>query len=305
MNYRQWLDGGCGCNVNINCCGDINPCDCDEILLEISNLHTDDAVLQEEIDDLSGEVETKLDASAYTPVDLSDYYTKEQSDERFLTEHQPLKTINGESLVGEGNIVISGGTDLSNYYNKTDVDSLISGLTAQIAALQQRINNCCQSITPVSPTDLRYTGTTTGGTEISLSCCTDPDCEELVSHSITQTTIQTGNLGTINVGECITIIGTDAFTGETNLTEVILPDTIQYIRDVMLNGCTSMQTLILLGDTPPAFVGTEGALCGLFLGYQSEEVIPSGFKIKVPSNSVNTYKAATIWSRYSDYIESI
>lgn len=124
MNYRQWLDGGCGCNVNINCCGDINPCDCDEILLEISNLHTDDAVLQEEIDDLSGEVETKLDASAYTPVDLSDYYTKEQSDERFLTEHQPLKTINGESLVGEGNIVISGGSGTTiDAYTKQESDA--------------------------------------------------------------------------------------------------------------------------------------------------------------------------------------
>lgn len=124
MNYRQWLDGGCGCNVNINCCGDINPCDCDEILLEISNLHTDDAVLQEEIDDLSGEVETKLDASAYTPVDLSDYYTKEQSDAKFLTEHQPLKTINGESLVGEGNIVISGGSGTTiDAYTKQESDA--------------------------------------------------------------------------------------------------------------------------------------------------------------------------------------
>ena len=142
MNYRQWLDGGCGCNVNINCCGDINPCDCDEILLEISNLHTDDAVLQEEIDDLSGEVETKLDASAYTPVDLSDYYTKEQSDEKFLTEHQPLKTINGESLVGEGNIVISGGSGTTidaytkqesdaKYALKTDIPSLSGYATEQ------------------------------------------------------------------------------------------------------------------------------------------------------------------------------
>ena len=182
MNYRQWLDGGCGCNVNINCCGDINPCDCDEILLEISNLHTDDAVLQEEIDDLSGEVETKLDASAYTPVDLSDYYTKEQSDERFLTEHQKLKTINGESLVGEGNIVISGGsgtsvtvddhldntstnpvqnkvivgalngkldasaytpTDISNYTLKSELIQYITNLQEQINSLASSISGCC------------------------------------------------------------------------------------------------------------------------------------------------------------------
>lgn len=35
-----------------------------------------------------------------------------------------IKTINGESVLGEGNLVIEGGgIDLSNYYNKTEVDT--------------------------------------------------------------------------------------------------------------------------------------------------------------------------------------
>ena len=41
-----------------------------------------------------------------------------------------LKTINGESIVGSGNIVIKGGSgnviDLSNYYNKTEIDSKVN-----------------------------------------------------------------------------------------------------------------------------------------------------------------------------------
>ena len=37
-----------------------------------------------------------------------------ENDSGFLTEHQPLKTINGESLVGTGNIEISG---FSGSYN--------------------------------------------------------------------------------------------------------------------------------------------------------------------------------------------
>ena len=74
-------------------------------------------------------------------VDLSNYYTKEQVDAKipditglasqtwvenkgYLTEHQSLKTINGESIVGSGNITISGGSaDLSNYYTKTEIDN--------------------------------------------------------------------------------------------------------------------------------------------------------------------------------------
>ena len=482
INYYQWLNGGCGCQGGRVISGS-DSCDCDSILLEISNLHTDDGILQDEIDELSGKVETlsgevqnKLDASAYTPVDLTDYYTKQEVDDlipevpslsgyateqwvenkNYLTEHQPLKTINGQVISGTGNIVIeaSGGsvtvdehldlnstnpaqnkaitealngkldtsaytpTDLSNYYDKTEVDNIvtsaitdveaeipslsgyatqawvedknyanasdaitnivpqyyagmgnygitytkngstnnvlvfglgyglkvggitstvevdttkiarksdiptsnsaftndagyitsantytkaevdaiISGLTSQIETLTARINNCCGSY-PVSPTDLRYTGTTTANTEVSLSCCTEPGCEELVAHSIVETTLATGNLKTINVGECITIIGTDAFTGETNLTTVILPSTVTYIRGAMLANCTSIQNLTLLATTPPTL--SEGRLFGV------EEQIPSGFKIYVPSSAVNTYKQASGWSTYSNIIETI
>ena len=74
-------------------------------------------------------------------VDLTNYYTKAKVDAKipdttglasqtwvenkgYLTEHQSLKTINGESIVGTGNITISGGSaDLSNYYTKTEIDN--------------------------------------------------------------------------------------------------------------------------------------------------------------------------------------
>ena len=75
-------------------------------------------------------------------VDLSNYYTKAQVDAKipditglasqtwvenkgYLTEHQSLKTINGQSIVGTGNITISGGSsiDLSNYYTKEQIDA--------------------------------------------------------------------------------------------------------------------------------------------------------------------------------------
>ena len=492
ITYNEWLNG-CGCQGGVRPISGSDSCDCDSILLEISNLHTDDGILQDEIDELSGKVETdyytkeEVDekiASGGSGITI-DAYTKQESDARYqpignyalkseipslsgyateqwvenknyLTEHQPLKTINGQVISGTGNIVIEASgssvtvdehldlnstnpaqnkaitealngkldtsaytpTDLSNYYDKTEVDNIvtsaitdveaeipslsgyatqawvedknyanasdaitnivpqyyagmgnygitytkngstnnvlvfglgyglkvggitstvevdtskiarksdiptsnsaftndagyitsantytkaevdaiISGLTSQIETLTARINNCCGSY-PVSPTDLRYTGTTTGGTEISLSCCTEPLCEELVSHSIVETTQATGNLKTINVGECITIIGNDAFTGETNLTTVILPSTITYIRNAMLANCTSIQNLTLLATTPPTL--SEGRLFGV------EEQIPSGFKINVPATAVNTYKQASGWSTYSNIIETI
>lgn len=134
INYNQWITGNDCCKNN--CDGDCNchkdVCDCENILLEISKLHTDDEILQDEIDELSGKVEvisatvdTKLDASAYTPVDLTDYATKQWvEDKGYITTVEPLKTINGESLIGEGNIVISGGSGSTvDAYTKAESDA--------------------------------------------------------------------------------------------------------------------------------------------------------------------------------------
>ena len=103
------------------------------------------------------EVDTKFkDFSGGTSTDLTKYYTKEESDGKYalktsipslegyateewvtqqgyLTEHQSLtdyakkaelKTVNGNSLIGSGDIQIEGGSsvDMSNYYTKTDSD---------------------------------------------------------------------------------------------------------------------------------------------------------------------------------------
>ena len=82
-------------------------------------------------------------------VDLSNYYTKPETvsllnnyatkaeipdttglasqtwveSKGYLTQHQTLKTINGESIVGNGNITISGSPDMSNYYTKEQIDA--------------------------------------------------------------------------------------------------------------------------------------------------------------------------------------
>lgn len=212
-SYDKWLAGEGCCNANnfihieIPDCDKHDVCDCENILLEISKLHTDDEILQEEIDELSGNVETlsgevdnKLDITAYTPVDLSDYYTKEEVDELipdvpslsgyateqwveeqgYLTEHQPLKTINGQIISGTGNIEIdcSGGTidaytkqesdakyqekliagnnislignvinanmpDTSEFVSNTTLIQYITNLQQQIDSLTAAISGCC------------------------------------------------------------------------------------------------------------------------------------------------------------------
>ena len=87
-----------------------------------------------------------LDKHYITGVDLSDYATKEEipvvptsntaftNDAGYLTEHQPIKTINGQSLIGTGDIEIgTGGTiDLSNYYTTAQTVNLVESAVTRV-----------------------------------------------------------------------------------------------------------------------------------------------------------------------------
>ena len=132
--YDKWLAGEGCCNANnfIHIesadCKKEDVCECERILLEISNLHTDDLVLQEQIDELSGDVANKLDASAYTPTDLSDYYTKEQVDE-LIPEVPSLSGYATEQWVLDKHYIT--GVDLSDYATKEEIPSLSGYATEQ------------------------------------------------------------------------------------------------------------------------------------------------------------------------------
>jgi hypothetical protein len=101
--------------------------------------------IENEIPSLSGYATEQwvLDKHYISGVDLSDYALKSEiptsntaftNDAGYLTEHQPLKTINGESLVGEGNIVISGGSGITSGEVQTMIDNATSGLQETLSA---------------------------------------------------------------------------------------------------------------------------------------------------------------------------
>ena len=94
---------------------------------EIARLSTvtnyDDSTINEQIATLNS---SKLDVSAYT-TDKANFATKTELNEKqnTLVSGTNIKTINGNSLLGEGDITItgSGDVDLSNYYTKVEVDT--------------------------------------------------------------------------------------------------------------------------------------------------------------------------------------
>ena len=176
-SYDNWINGNGCCNahnfitISGNCKTHDDACSCENMLLEISKLWTNDEILQEEIDSLSGDVETKLDISAYTPTDLSDYYTKEQVD-ALIPDVPSLSGYATEQWVLDKHYI--SGVDLSDYALKSDIPSIIT-LEQTVINLQQQINSliasisgCCGSsgetqyrwITEVGENDYWCSGTT-------------------------------------------------------------------------------------------------------------------------------------------------
>ena len=83
-----------------------------------------------DVREVKATLETKANKSEIP--NLNGYATEQWVGQQgYLTEHQPLKTINGETIVGNGNIEISSGEETDpiwnaekvNYYTKTEVNT--------------------------------------------------------------------------------------------------------------------------------------------------------------------------------------
>lgn len=349
-----------------------------------------------------------------TGVDLSDYALKSDiptsnsaftNDMGYLTEHQHLKTINGETLVGDGNIDISGTTidlsdyftkeetnelldykldesaytptDLSDYYTKQEVDAKIPSLSGyvtntefiqyienlqnQITSLQEVVSGCCGGgsgytrwITMTGDNDFVCSGTTkytkekeqtsvngidwvdTGNYRIgdtvleqdSADCGYVPPCVTLTAYTSGGTVLtpshteqingtlswnstKQGNMAinsmaitAVNISNCVTYIESETFAPSSseinyvNLEYVEIPSSVirighQAFKTRTLDMC-ELKTVICHATTPPTmsndyeYFSTEG-----------------GLTIYVPSESVDTYKAANGWSRYASIIHPI
>lgn len=79
---------------------------------------------------------SELNSKGFLTTIPEDYVTDSELEAKgYLTQHQPIKTINGESLVGSGDITISGGGDMTNYYTKTEIDNLVGNINNELESI--------------------------------------------------------------------------------------------------------------------------------------------------------------------------
>lgn len=66
-------------------------------------------------------------------IDVKSELSKKQNT---LVSGTNIKTVNGESLLGEGNIVVSGGeSDMSNYYTKEEIDNTVGNINTILESI--------------------------------------------------------------------------------------------------------------------------------------------------------------------------
>lgn len=79
---------------------------------------------------------SELNSKGFLTTIPEDYVTDAELEAKgYLTQHQPIKTINGESLVGSGNITIEGGGDMSNFYTKEEIDNLVGNINNELESI--------------------------------------------------------------------------------------------------------------------------------------------------------------------------
>ena len=210
------------------------------------------------------------------------------------------------TMTGENDYWCSGTTKMSEEKEQSSTDGLIWTDTGNIRSGDTVLQTDCEDCGYIpSFSGKMYTAITTADTIYYRDCISEEQCEQdpIACHELTPQQIiqRIGLLKEVIIGDCIHVTNSSTFDGEYNLEKLTVPSTFTAFKCIPLKGCTSMKELVINATTPPY----------IQYGYLFEldpfdvEQIPANFKIYVPSESVNTYKTDTTWSRYENIIQAI
>ena len=100
------------------------------------------------------------------------------------------------------------------------------------------------------------------------------------------------SLTSATIGSGVTSIGSYAFQGCSSLTSVTMPSSLDYIDSYAFRNCSSLTSVTVLAITPPTLSSKV---------FSSTNNCP----IYVPAASVSAYQTASGWSTYASRIQAI
>lgn len=146
----------------------------------------------------------------------------------------------------------------------------------------------------------------------SLTSITIPDNIRRISDG---TFAYCTSLTSVTIPDSVTSIGTAAFSGCTSLTSIAIPDSVTSIENSSFYNCKSL-TSITIPDSVTSIgsnalqIGSSTNKATITMKSTTPPSIQSSTfnasylnKIIVPAGTAATYKAATNWSNFADYIE--
>ena len=100
------------------------------------------------------------------------------------------------------------------------------------------------------------------------------------------------DLFSIDLPDSLQVIGSTIFRNNANLVEVVIPQNVSEMGNMVFFGCAKLKKVIMKPVAPPV-LGGEGVF----------NSTPSDLKIYVPDESVESYKTATNWTKVAAKIK--
>lgn len=159
-----------------------------------------------------------------------------------------------------------------------------------VTTIENTAFNTCTSLTSITiPNSITYIGNDAFYQCTSLKSITIPNSVTDIGRSVFSSCSE---LTSITLSNSIKSISSYAFNSCSKLTSITIPSAVTSIKSSALNigSSTNKATITMLPTTPPTI--------------QSDTFTASYLqKIIVPAGTGATYKAATNWSNFADYIE--